>query len=251
MRTTRPLAALLLAALLATGCSSTGQTRSDEAGTPARSPSAGTPSAGGGKTAGNETALGDRDPAAAGPAAPMMDGTASAVFAGGCFWCVEASLEAVPGVLTVVSGYTGGTQADPTYHEVSSGRTGHAEAVQVVYDSTQLTYPELLDAFWHNIDPLVADRQFCDVGTQYRAGIFYGNETERRLAEESKRKLVESGRFDQPIVTEITAATTFYPAEDYHQDYYRKNPVEYQAYRFGCGRDRRLKQLWGDAAAAH
>jgi peptide-methionine (S)-S-oxide reductase len=221
---TRQFGAVVLAALLAAGCSSTGQTRSDEAGTP------------GGAT---------------GPAAPITGTTSSAIFAGGCFWCIEASLEAVPGVLGVVSGYTGGTEPDPTYHEVSSGRTGHAEAVQVVYDSTQVTYPELLDAFWHNIDPLVGDRQFCDAGTQYRAGIFYGNETERQLAEKSKRRLVESGRFDQPIVTEITAATTFYPAEDYHQDYYRKNPVEYQAYRFGCGRDRRLKELWGDAAAAH
>lgn len=171
---------------------------------------------------------------------------ATATLAGGCFWCMEPPFEKLAGVLSVTSGYTGGHKLDPTYEEVSAGETGHAESVQVVYDSTQISYAQLLEVFWHNIDPLAANRQFCDAGTQYRSAIFYHNEEQRRLAEASKQKLEQSGRFDRPIVTEIVAATKFYPAEEYHQDFYKKNSFHYKTYRAGCGRDRRLKELWGD-----
>lgn len=172
---------------------------------------------------------------------------ATATFAGGCFWCMEAPFDKLPGVLSTISGYTGGFKKNPTYEEVSAGTTGHAEAVQVTYDSTKITYLQLLQVFWRNIDPLAANRQFCDGGSQYRSGVFYHNETQRKLAEATKRELVESGRFKQPIVTEIVVFKEFYPAEEYHQDFYKKNPLRYQAYRSGCGRDRRLNELWGES----
>lgn len=171
---------------------------------------------------------------------------ATATFAGGCFWCMEPPFEKLAGVISVTSGYTGGQELDPTYEEVSAGGTGHAESVQVLYDSTQITYAQLLEGFWHNIDPLAVNRQFCDAGTQYRSAIFYHNDEQKRLAEASKRQLELSGRFDRPIATQIVAASTFYPAEEYHQDFYKKNPVRYKTYRLGCGRDRRLEELWGD-----
>jgi peptide-methionine (S)-S-oxide reductase len=176
---------------------------------------------------------------------------ATAVFAGGCFWCEETAFEGLPGVFSVTSGYTGGTVKNPSYEEVSSGVTGHAESVQVIYDPAKISYVQLVEAFWHNVDPLDARGQFCDKGTQYRSAIFYKDEEQRKAAEESKRKLEEEPRFKGKIATQIVPASAFYPAEEYHQDYYKKNPVHYQAYRLGCGRDRRLKELWGDAAGGH
>jgi len=171
---------------------------------------------------------------------------AAATFAGGCFWCMEPPFDKLTGVLSTISGYTGGHKLDPAYEEVSAGGTGHAEAVQVVYDSTKITYAQLLHVFWRNIDPLAANRQFCDSGSQYRSAIFYNHEKQKRLAEESKRKLEQTRKFDRPIVTEIVAAAKFYPAEEYHQDFYKKNSFHYKTYRAGCGRDRRLQELWGD-----
>lgn len=173
---------------------------------------------------------------------------ATATFAGGCFWCMEPPFEKLAGVISVTSGYTGGQKLDPTYEEVSAGGTGHAESVQIVYDSTQISYARLLEVFWHNIDPVAVNRQFCDAGTQYRSAIFYHDDEQKRLAAASKQEFEQSGRFDRPIATEIVAASTFYPAEEYHQDFYKKNPVRYKAYRAGCGRDRRLQALWGDEA---
>jgi peptide-methionine (S)-S-oxide reductase len=180
------------------------------------------------------------------PAAPP--GSAVATFAGGCFWCMEAPFDKLDGVLATTSGYVGGTKANPTYEEVSAGGTGHAEALQVLYDPKKISYEKLLDVFWHNIDPTVKDRQFCDVGSQYRTSIFVHTDEQRRAAEASKVALEKSRPFKEPIVTPIVAATEFWPAEEYHQDYYRKNPVRYTYYRTGCGRDARLKQLWGSAA---
>ena len=185
---------------------------------------------------------------AAGAAAPPA--TAMATFAGGCFWCMEPPFETLPGVLSTTVGYTGGETPRPTYEQVTSGRTGHAEAVQIVYDPARITYAQLLDVFWRNIDPLTADAQFCDKGSQYRSAIFVHDDAQRRSAEQSKRELEASRRFDRPIVTEIVAAGPFYAAEDYHQKYHEKNPVRYAYYRWGCGRDARLKELWGDAPAA-
>lgn len=176
--------------------------------------------------------------------------TARATFAGGCFWCMEQPFDELPGVLSTTSGYTGGSKPDPTYEEVSAGSTGHAEAVEVVYDPARVSYEKLLEVFWINIDPTVKDRQFCDVGNQYRTAIYFHNEAQRQLAEAYKAKLEQTKPFEEPIVTEITAASTFYPAEEYHQDYYKKNPLRYHWYRFNCGRDQRLRQLWGDAAPA-
>jgi peptide-methionine (S)-S-oxide reductase len=173
---------------------------------------------------------------------------ATATFAGGCFWCMEPPYDKVQGVISTTSGYMGGIKANPTYEEVSTGRTGHAEVVQVVYDPSKVSYAQLLQIFWRNIDPLTPNAQFCDHGPQYRSAIFFHDAEQQRLAEESKRQLEASGRFKAAIVTELVAAGTFYPAEDYHQDYYQKNPVRYRYYRFGCGRDARLKQLWGDEA---
>ncbi len=166
-------------------------------------------------------------------------------FAGGCFWCMEPEFEDLPGVRSVVVGYTGGSKKNPTYEEVSSGATGHAESIEVTYDPSVVSYAKLLDVFWHNIDPTVKDRQFCDVGTQYRTAIWYYTEEQRRLAEESKKALETAHRFKGLIYTEITKATQFYPAEDYHQKYYQKNPLRYKFYRYNCGRDQRLKELWG------
>ena len=170
--------------------------------------------------------------------------TAVAIFAGGCFWSIESDFDHAPGVVSTTSGYIGGHVANPTYDQVSAGGTGHAEAVQVEYDPSQVSYEKLLQVFWRNIDPVAVDRQFCDVGDQYRSAIFTTGGRQRELAEASKRKWQASGRFEQPIATEIVAATTFYPAEGYHQDYYEKNPIRYKYYRFSCGRDGRLEELW-------
>jgi peptide-methionine (S)-S-oxide reductase len=178
---------------------------------------------------------------AADPAAPR---SATAIFAGGCFWCTESDFEKLPGVIGAESGYTAGKAVNPSYEQVSAGGTGHTEAVRVTYDPTRVTYAQLLDHFWHNVDPTVKDRQFCDVGHQYRSGIYWQTEAERQAAEASRDALLKSGRFAQ-IHTEIAQATTFYPAEEYHQDYYKKNPIRYNYYRRGCGRDARLQQLWG------
>ena len=172
-------------------------------------------------------------------------GLEKATFAGGCFWCMEPPFDKLPGVKSVISGYTGGQKLNPTYEEVSAGRTGHAESIEIIYDPAVVSYSKLLDIFWHNIDPTVKDRQFCDVGSQYRSAIFYHDEEQKRLAEASKAALEQSKRFAGPIHTEIVAATTFYPAEEYHQKYYQKNPIRYKYYRYGCGRDQRLKELWG------
>jgi peptide-methionine (S)-S-oxide reductase len=180
------------------------------------------------------------------PAAPP--GSAVATFAGGCFWCMEAPFDKLDGVLATTSGYTGGMRTNPTYEEVSSGRTGHAEAVQVLYDPKRISYEKLLDVFWRNIDPTVKDRQFCDVGNQYRSAIFVHTDAQRSAAEASKAALEKSKPFKAPIVTPIVAAAEFWPAEEYHQDYYIKNPVRYAYYRTGCGRDARLKELWGSAS---
>ena len=169
--------------------------------------------------------------------------TAVATFAGGCFWCVESDFDKVEGVMSTTSGYTGGTLANPTYQDVGHGGTGHAEAVEIVYDPAKVSYEKLLDVFWHNHDPLAKNRQFCDRGDQYRPAIFYHNDEQRRLAEATKAK--HQQRFKQPIQTEIVAAGRFYKAEEYHQDYYLKNPVRYKFYRFNCGRDARLEELWG------
>jgi len=171
--------------------------------------------------------------------------TETATFGGGCFWCLEACFELLPGVKSVTSGYAGGQTENPTYQQVCSETTGHAEVVQVVYDPAKVTYEKLLDVFWHNIDPTVKDRQFCDIGSQYRSGIFAHDAEQRRLAEASKAGLERTKPFQGAIVTEITNAGTFYPAEEYHQDYYKKNPIRYQYYRTACGRDARIKQLWG------
>ncbi len=174
--------------------------------------------------------------------------TETATFAGGCFWCTEGAFEHVPGVVSVTSGYTGGTVVNPTYEQVSSGTTGHAESVQVVYDPAKVSYQQLLEVFWRNIDPTTKDRQFSDTGTQYRTVIFYHSNEQQRLAEASKAELGRSGKFSRPIVTEIVPASTFYPAEDYHQDYYKKNPLRYNLYRIGSGRDGYLKKVWGSGS---
>ncbi|MEW6248234.1 MAG: peptide-methionine (S)-S-oxide reductase MsrA [Nitrospirota bacterium] len=170
---------------------------------------------------------------------------AKATFAGGCFWCMEEVFEAVEGVVSVTSGYTGGQQAHPSYEDVSAGGTGHAEAVEIVYDPSRVSYEKLLQVFWRNIDPTTPDRQFCDKGHQYRSAIFYHDETQHRLAEESKLAVETTKPFKEPIVTEIVPASEFYPAEDYHQDFYKKNPIRYKFYKFNCGRAQRLAQLWG------
>jgi peptide-methionine (S)-S-oxide reductase len=169
-----------------------------------------------------------------------------ATFAGGCFWCMEHPFDQIPGVISVTSGYTGGHKKNPTYEEVSAGGTGHAESVQIIYDPSKVTYEKLLDVFWHNIDPTTKDRQFCDRGNQYRSAIFYHNEDQRNLALKSKKELEMSKPFKEPIVTEIVPSTEFYPAEEYHQQYYKKNPIRYKFYRYRCGRDQRLRELWGE-----
>lgn len=171
--------------------------------------------------------------------------SAKAYFAGGCFWCMEEAFEKVDGVIAVASGYMGGTIANPTYEQVSGGHTGHAESVEVLYDPSRVTYQKLLDAFWRNVDPVVPNAQFCDHGSQYRSAIFYSNESEKQLAEESKRTIEQSKRLPAPIVTQLVPASSFYQAEDYHQDYYKKNPLRYKYYKYGCGRAQRLEVLWG------
>jgi peptide-methionine (S)-S-oxide reductase len=173
---------------------------------------------------------------------------ARATFAGGCFWCMEPPFDELEGVMSTTSGYTGGREPRPTYEQVSSGSTGHTEAVEVIYDPSVIDYEQLLDVFWHNVDPLDAGGQFCDRGSQYRTAIFYHGDEQRRLAEESKRALQHSDVLKGAIVTEIVAAPEFYPAEDYHQDYYERNPLRYQFYRFTCGRDARLEEIWGENA---
>jgi peptide-methionine (S)-S-oxide reductase len=171
--------------------------------------------------------------------------TAKATFAGGCFWCTEADFDKVEGVISTTSGYIGGKTVNPTYNQVSAGTTGHAEAVEIVYDPAKVTYEKLVDIFWRTIDPLVKDRQFCDSGSQYRSAIFFHDAEQRRLAEASKKKIEDSGVLKGPIQTQIAMATKFYPAEDYHQDFYLKNPSKYKFYRWNCGRDQRLEEIWG------
>ena len=175
-------------------------------------------------------------------------GHAVATFAGGCFWCMEPPYDKLPGVVATISGYIGGQKANPTYQEVSAGTTGHTEAVQVVYDPKKVSYEKLLEVYWVNVDPTVKDRQFCDAGSQYRTGIFVHDEAQRRAAEASRAQVEKSKPFREPIVVPIENASKFYPAEDYHQDYYSKNPIRYNYYRTGCRRDARLKELWGDRA---
>jgi peptide-methionine (S)-S-oxide reductase len=174
--------------------------------------------------------------------------TAKAIFAGGCFWCVESDFDKVDGVLSTTSGYTGGTLANPSYEQVSAKHTGHAEAVEVVFDPAKVSYEKLVEHFWHTIDPTTKDRQFCDVGTPYRTAIFALDDAQLKAALASRAALEKSKPFKEPIVTEIVPAGAFYPAEAYHQDYYKKNPLRYQYYRSSCGRDARVKQLWGSAA---
>lgn len=171
--------------------------------------------------------------------------TEKAIFAGGCFWCVESDFEKLPGVISAVSGYTAGKEKNPSYEQVSSQRTGHTEAVELSYDPSKVSYAQLVEFFWRHIDPTVKDQQFCDHGPQYRSGIYPLDAAQQKTAEASKAALVASGRF-KTIHTEIVPATTFWPAEDYHQDYYSKNPLRYQYYRYGCGRDARIHQLWGN-----
>ncbi|MEF9438485.1 MAG: peptide-methionine (S)-S-oxide reductase MsrA, partial [Candidatus Mariimomonas ferrooxydans] len=167
-----------------------------------------------------------------------------ATVAGGCFWCMEPPFEKLDSVKEVISGYTGGTGENPTYKEVSSGRTGHAEAVEIIYDSSKITYSEILDIFWRQIDPTDPDGQFADRGSQYRTAIFYHSEEQRKVAEKSKEELSKSGIFQKPVITEITPAAPFYRAEEYHQDYYKKNPIRYKIYRYNSGRDKYLKKKW-------
>ena len=171
---------------------------------------------------------------------------AKAIFAGGCFWCMEPPFDKLEGVVSTTSGYTDGETANPSYKAVSSGRTGHTEAVEILYDPEKVSYQKLLEVFWVNVDPTDGGGQFCDRGSQYRTGIFYHSEEERELAEASKRELERSGHLPKPIVTPVTKASTFYAAEEYHQDYYEKNPIRYKFYRTGCGRDRVLERLWGE-----
>lgn len=176
---------------------------------------------------------------------PTVEDSGVAIFAGGCFWCTEADFDKVPGVIETTSGYIGGHVDNPTYEQVSAGNSGHIEAVRVRFDPSKTNYAKLLEAFWPTIDPITANAQFCDRGSQYRSAIFYSNPEEQKLAAASKDTLEKSGRLPAPVVTEILAASTFYSAEDYHQDYYLRNPLRYNYYRNGCARDQRLEQLWG------
>ena len=190
-------------------------------------------------------------PTAPAQAPAAAAGTQKAVFAGGCFWCVESDFDKVPGVLSTTSGYIGGKLANPTYEQVAAKLTGHAEAVEIVFDPSKVTYEKLVEHFWRTIDPTTKDAQFCDHGSPYRTAIFANDADQLKIAQASLAALQKSKPFKEPIVTEIVPAGAFYPAEEYHQDYYKKNPVRYQYYRLACGRDARLKQLWGDKAAAH
>lgn len=171
----------------------------------------------------------------------------TAIFAGGCFWCMEPPFDKLDGVISTTSGYTSGHQKDPTYKQVSAGTTGHTEAIEIVFDPEKVSYEKLLEVFWMNIDPLNGRGQFCDFGSQYRTGIFYVDDDQQKLAEKSREEIIE--KLGKPVVTEITAATEFYPAEDYHQNYYQVNPVRYNYYRWSCGRDQRLQKLWGEKAS--
>ena len=184
--------------------------------------------------------------AAADSGEPAMLETAT--FAGGCFWCMEGPFDVLDGVISTTSGYTGGSVANPTYEQVSAGGTGHAESVQVVYDPQRVTYEKLLDVYWHNVDPTVVDKQFCDHGNQYRTAIFFHNDAQKQAAEASLTALEKTKPFADAIKALIVAASAFYPAEEYHQDYYKKNPVRYKFYRYKCGRDQRLTELWGSAS---
>lgn len=175
------------------------------------------------------------------------DKTATATFAGGCFWCMEPPFDKLDGVISTISGYIGGHVKNPKYQDVSAGTTGHTEAIQIKYDPEKVSYEKLVSVFWKNIDPTMADRQFCDRGTQYRPGIFYHDARQHKVANQSLKALKKNKPFKAPIVIEITSASTFYPAESYHQDYYIKNPLRYKYYRYSCGRDNRLKELWGDS----
>ncbi|SEE26268.1 peptide-methionine (S)-S-oxide reductase [Rhizobiales bacterium GAS191] len=183
------------------------------------------------------------------PAKAAAGSTAVATFAGGCFWCMQPPYDGLDGVVKTTVGYTGGTKVEPSYEEVTDGTTGHAEAVEVVYEPAKVSYEKLLDIFWHNIDPVTKNAQFCDHGTQYRTAIFYHDIEQKRLAEASKAKIETSGILKAPIVTQIVPAGVFYPAEDYHQEFYTKSSVQYKFYRYNCGRDARLRQVWGAAAA--
>ena len=183
----------------------------------------------------------------AAPGVLAQGATAKATFAGGCFWCVEADFDKVPGVLSTVSGYIGGTVANPTYEQVSRKQTGHAEAVEITYDPAKVSYERLLEVYWRSIDPTVKDRQFCDIGSPYRTAIYTHDAAQAQAAQASRAALEKSKPFKEAIVTEIVAAGPFYAAEAYHQDYYRKNPLRYKYYRTSCGRDARLEQLWGKA----
>ncbi|MEO6409009.1 MAG: peptide-methionine (S)-S-oxide reductase MsrA [Burkholderiaceae bacterium] len=181
--------------------------------------------------------------------APAPAGTAKATFAGGCFWCVEADFDKVTGVISTTSGYIGGNVANPTYEQVSAKHTGHAEAVEIVYDPGKVSYEQLVEHFWRTIDPTTKDRQFCDAGSPYRTAIFAQDGAQMKVAEASRAALEKAKPFKEPIVTQIVMAGPFYPAEAYHQDYYKKNPLRYKYYRTSCGRDARLAELWGDKAA--
>jgi peptide-methionine (S)-S-oxide reductase len=183
------------------------------------------------------------------PGIVLAQNLEKAAFAAGCFWCTEEAFEKVPGVVSAVSGYTGGKVDHPTYDQVSRGITGHAEAVEVTFDPAKVSYEKLLDVFWVNHDPTVRDRQFCDAGSQYRPEIFYYSDEQKRLAEASKAKWEKLKPFPQPLLTPITKATRFWPAEEYHQDYYKKNTLQYRFYVSGCGRYARLDSLWGSLRA--
>lgn len=205
----------------------------------------------------SDTAQAIREPAATGTTATEIAATkevstastVTATFAGGCFWCMEPPFDDLPGVVATTSGYTGGQVENPTYTQVSNGNTGHFEAMQVTYDPSQVAYETLLTTFWHNIDPLDNRGQFCDKGDQYRSAIFYNNAEQQQLATETKQAVAD--QLGGTVATEILPASPFYPAEDYHQDYYQTHPVRYRVYRFGCGRDQRLSELWGEDAPAH
>lgn len=189
-------------------------------------------------------ASGSQQEAATAADAPAL---ALATFAGGCFWCMEPPFDKLEGVVSTTAGYAGGPEPNPVYEEVARGRTGHAEVVQVAFDPSRVSYEALLQVFWRNIDPFAVDRQFCDTGAHYRSGIFYHDDQQRVAAEASLAEI--AARFDEPIVTRIEpVADTFHPAEEYHQDYYLKNPLRYRFYRYNCGRDRRLEQIWGEEA---
>jgi peptide-methionine (S)-S-oxide reductase len=196
-------------------------------------------------------AAGPRDNGLAPALAPVpSDSQRIATFAGGCFWSMQKAFDGVPGVVSTTAGFAGGSKAKPSYEQVSDGGTGHAESVQLIYDPGKISYERLLDIYWHHIDPLTLNAAFCDHGAQYRSIIFYQDAEQQRLAEASKHALDQSHRFSTPIVTTIQPAAPFYPAEEYHQQFYKKNPARYEAYRIGCGRDQRIRELWGDLAVS-